>query len=75
MTDASYYTIVCKACLTDLVSGKSIVKVKHHHVVDDVTIRDRVTLQPMPDDKKKSFLEEDYLSKISFTDSYVLYIQ
>ena len=61
--DPSLFTIVCKGCSGDLVSGKNIVRVKHHHVVNDVSIRDRVTLREMSEEKKRSFLEEDYVSE------------
>ena len=64
--DAGLFTIVCKCCSADLASGRSVVKIKHHHVVDDPSIRDRITLQEMPKDKQRSFMEEDYVSEFKF---------
>ena len=64
-SDAGMYTVACKTCSAGFASGRNIVKIKHHHVVDDVSIRDRVTLQAMPEDKKRSFLEEEYVSELS----------
>ena len=61
--DPNLFSIICKSCSSFVASGRNVVKIKHHHVIDDVTVRQRVTLKEMPEEKKRSFLEEDYLSK------------
>ena len=73
-SDPGMFAIACKSCSADLASGRNIVKIKHHHVIDDEGIRERITLQEISEDKKRSFLEEDYVSEFENLYAVLSYI-